>query len=503
MSVWHWETAHSTWLEDEPSGRFALERTAGLGLVDWAEQGRGRAADIAQLLGASLPAACTHSAIFPEGFTYCPACGAALQVCAEAPQPEWWSTGGDPGLPKHVPQGLPVTSLPLAAGIEPASVTGMEEVAPSAALAGRPDLTMPAPPNSPCVFAAASFGFAAQRLLALAYTRNVLQYWDPNARMWHLLQAEEGAASLAFQVSDYAWLPLAPERRGEVAIVPTAGGLLRLRSAPLADSYHTEPVLQAPLVSAPGAVRRMIACLFNSGEGVRLWTAKADGADPQVLHCPGAALPAEGWARPLSYDGRLIWLHGAGHLIWQPGSAPVWLPWPPGWTPRLNFGGATQSRDGRLWLIGHDGQGYAFVELGIERGDYQRLDGARLGFGSFLFRRGHPVINDPWDAETVEDQQQEDSLVLPLLQNFNGARNQPTGLVLRFGLYTGKAEAALENTVIPRTTVEWIGRHNVVLDEIVRLERPALCQPFVYAGSLWLHHPDWDQMRGWRLAVEP
>jgi len=23
--------------------------------------------------------------------------------------------------------------------------------------------------------------------------------------------------------------------------------------------------------------------------------------------------------------------------------------------------------------------------------------------------------------------------------------------------------------------------------------------PFVYAGALWLHHPDWNQMRGWRL----
>jgi hypothetical protein len=131
------------------------------------------------------------------------------------------------------------------------------------------------------------------------------------------------------------------------------------------------------------------------------------------------------------------------------------------------------------------------------------IDGARLGFANFLFRRGHPVLDEPWSNEHVEDPHHDDTLVLPLLRSFNNNRSQPSGLVLRFHKANFRAEEALgtgENArVIPRTTVEWIGRRNVILDEIARLARPLECVPVVAGGCLWLHHPDWNQMRGWRL----
>jgi hypothetical protein len=503
-----WETARSVWIEDD-GGSFILQDSAGPGATaspaDWQALPRSRHADIAALLGASLPRRCAHSSIYPEGFAFCPVCGESLTTPARdtgahgwrgveamttsaqnAGAPEWW--GVDASLPRHVPQGLPVTALPLAAAIE-----ARAPVAPA-----RPDLTLPAAPNAVCVFAAARFGYAAQRLLALAYTRNALQYWDPCARLWHVLAAEEGASALTFTVSDYAWLPAEQSaRRGEVAIVPTASGLFRLLIDPLRDSYRTEPVLQAPLVSAPGAARRRIACLFKGSAGVALWTAQADGADPEVLACP--AIPDSDWSRPLFYDDRLIWLHAEGHLLWQPGGAPAWVPWPAGWRPKRDFGGPVQSRDGRLWLIGHDGQAYSFVELGTASAQVEPIAGARLGFATLLFRRGHPVINEPWDTETIEDPAENESLVLPLLQQFNGLRHQPAGLVLRVERYTGRVESALESMVLPQVTVEWIGQRNVRLDELVRLARPADCLPFIYDGCLWLHHPDWSQIRGWRL----
>lgn len=494
--AYRWETARSVWLECEHSGQFELSSSVNLGRIEWPAPARQRWPDMAQLLGAALPKHCAHAPLYPEDFAFCPTCGAALTSVASAPQLEWWGANAEPSLPKHVPQGLPVTALPLAAGIEARVPTAVVQ----------PDVTIPAPPNAVCVFAAANFGFAAQRLLALAYTRNALQYWEPDPARWHLMTGEAGAASLSFHASDYAWLPASAPRLGEVALVPTQQGLFRLLIDPLALRYRTEPVFQAPLASAPGAVGQQIACLFTGTSvgtsGVKLWTAHADGADPEVLHCAGA-IPASGWSRPISYDGKLMWLHAQGHLIWQPGNAPVWLAWPQGWTPRLNLGGPTQSRDGRLWLIGHDGQAYSFLELGwdpnLARGQIEAIDGARLGFGTFLFRRGHPVLNDPWDGETIEDPNAPEALVLPLLQNFNGLRNQPTGLVLRFMGYTGKAETALESAIIQKTQVEWIGRRNVLLDELIRLERPAACLPFVYDDCLWLHHPDWDRMRGWRL----
>ncbi len=495
---YRWETPASLWLEDASSGQFELAASEGLSAIDWRGQASARLLDVAQLLGASLPTACICSPIYPEGFAFCPDCGKPLRRLAGAvnSQPDWWGPWSDSFLPRHVPHGLPVTSLPLGDALEER---------PAAPFVGRADVSMPAPPNAQCVFAASHFGFPAPRLLALATSRNVLQYWDPLARLWHLMAPEDGSVDLTFSGGAYAWLPVQNPRRGEVALAPTDRGLVRLWINPVGETCRAEMVFEASLCSAPGAVRRHLACLFVEGGATRLWSAQMDGAhltaNAESVDCPGA--PSAGWSRPIGYDGRLTWLHADGQLIWQPGAAPQWLAWPAGFAPRLELGGPTQSRDGRLWQIGHTGEQYAFIELGRAIGEQQPISGARLGFASFLFRRGHEIVNEPWDLENVEDLQDDDSLVLPLLRGFNNNRSIPSGLVLRFHKYTGRAEEALGVSAparaLGRTTVEWIGRKNVILDEIVRLARPLECTPFVYDDTLWLHHPDWHQMRGWRL----
>ncbi|WP_020651738.1 hypothetical protein [Massilia niastensis] len=488
--AYRWETPASIWQEDDRNGQFELLATEGLGRIDWQSHARSRLPDVAHLLGASLPTACACAPIYPEGFAHCPNCGRPLQRLDGLPSRRqgWWGPGDDQSLPRHVPHGLPVTALALGDSLEER---------PASPAPGRADLAMPAPPNAVCVFAAAGFGFPGQRLLALAHGRGVLQYWDPLAQLWHVLAPEDGAAGLAFGASAYAWLPAREARRGEVALVPSASGLHRLWINPLSETYRTETILDAPVAAAPGLMRRHLACLAVAEDGVHLWSARTDLADIQDHVC--ADLPASGWSRPIGYDGRLFWLHEQGQLAWRPGEVPHFLPWPPHWQPRLAFGGPTQGRDGRLWQIGHDGQGYSFLELGAEQPAQAPIDGARLGFANFLFRRGHPVVDEPWSAEHIEDLGQDDTLVLPLLRSFNNNRSQPSGLVLRLHKYTGRAEDALGERVIPRATVEWIGRRNVILDEIARLARPLECVPLVYDNCLWLHHPDWSQMRGWRL----
>lgn len=500
--AYRWETADSVWWEEEAGGPFELAAGRGLGRVDWRALPRGRWPDLARLLGASLPAACGHGAIYPGEFAYCPECGQALTRRVEgAERPAWWGATSQAlpahvsPLPRHVPHGLPVTAMALAAALE---------ARPPEPAVGRAELHLPVPPNALCVFAAARFGFAAQRLLALAHTRNVLQYWDPLALEWHVMTPEEGAADLGFSASAYAWLPAgAGARRGEVAVVPTAQGLQRLLIDPVNLSYRTESLFQAPLAGAPGAVARQIACLFVGPEGLCLWNALPDGADGELLPCAGADLPTAGWRAPLAYDGKLIWLHERGQLVWRPGADPQWLAWPPGWLPRLAFGGPARSRHGLLWQIGHDGTGYSFLELGRAGGRLERIDGARLGFDTLLFRRGHQVKDEPWGREDVEDQHQGDALVLPLLENVVATRSQPTGLVLRIEQFSGTAEAALGGAVLARTSIEWIGRRNVILDQVARLSDPADCLPFVYDDCLWLHHPKWNEIRGWRLKAAP
>ncbi len=559
--AYRWETSDSVWLEDERNRQFELAQGRGISRIDWQAHARGRLPDVAQLLGASTPT-CGHGDIYPEGFVYCPECGAPLAMQGGDRLPPWWGPSTAPlpsdahPLPKYLPLGLPLTAQPLAATLETRK--------PEPEI-GSPDNKMPAPPNAVCVFAAGHFGYAVQRLLALAYTRNVLQYWDPLARRWHLLAAEGQAADLTFTASAYAWLPAANGGRGDMGIVPGAHGLARLIVNPVNESYRTETVLSAQLASAPGMASGRIACLLATPAGVRLWSANADGADGETLEIAAAAsgfqpglaaggaaagihgagsngvaasgavpagpayagdipdpddeagsagavhgtaaaapvaIPAGGWSRPVSYDGKLVWLHELGEIWWRPGSAPQWLPWPAGWTPRLQFGGPVRSRDGRLWLIGHDGQRYSYRELGAARAQIEPLDGARLGFCTLLFRRGHQVKDEPWAVENVEDQGGANELVLPLLENASSTREQPTGLVLRVEAYSGKAEAALDDAVLQRVLIEWVGQRNVILDEAVRLKQPADCQPFVYDNCLWLHHPSWNDVRGWRLEPQ-
>ena len=471
-----WETPSSTWLEDEQSGQFALEASEGLGRVDWQAHAPGRLPDLAHLLGASLPASCACAPIYPEGFAFCPTCGQALHKLAgphphlqQLRQPDWWGACGDQSLPRHVPHGLPVTSLPLGDSLERR---------PAAPAIGRAELSMPVPPNAHCVFIASTYGFPEPRLLALAPARGVLQYWDPLAQLWHVMAAENTSSELRFSAAPYGWLPALNPARGEVGVVPTDAGLARLWINPINDSYRLEPLFAGALAAAPGALRRHVGCLFVADGALQLLSTTGDFASGDILPCDGA--PMSGWMRPVGYDNRRFWLHEGGQLVWRPGEAPRFLPWPGNWSPRLEFGGPTASRDGRLWQIGHDGQAYSFLELGAEIGamppQLEPIDGARLGFANLLFRRGHAVLDEPWSAEHVEDLHEDDTLVLPLLRSFNNNRSQASGLVLRFHKYTGRAEEALgvgtSARTIARTTIEWIGKRNVILDEVARLSRP-------------------------------
>lgn len=506
--TYKWETsdapagragAASVWLEDERGGGFTLLSSSGLGHIDWRQtQAPGRLRDVAQLLGAALPVCCRHAAIYPEGFAFCPQCGATLERPAAPPRPAWWGAATAPGLPGQLGHGWPAATLELAAALERRG----------AGARPKPDLSLPAPPNGECVFAAADFGFAAQRLLALAPRRGVLQYWDPAGARWHLLAAEEGSASLAFSASAYAWLPAASSRRGEVALAPAEHGLLRLGIDPVSQTYRAEPLLRAALAGAPGALRQRVACLYAEDGRLMLWNAGPDGGASERAACvpgPGAdAAPLAGWSRPFAYDEQLAWLHPGGQLLWRPGGAPRWLAWPADWVPRLGFGGPVQSLDGRLWLLGHRRGRYAFLELGVAGGQVQETNGARLGFGRFLFRGGHPVPREPWDAERVEDQSEDDTLVLPLLQQFDARRATMSGLVLRVAPCAETAEAALREQVAAHPLrLEWIGRRNVLLDKFGAAGALPGYQAFVYDNCLWLHHPQAQAIRGWRLDAAP
>jgi hypothetical protein len=495
-----WQTETSLWLEDEISGHFELAAQTGSDarqrVLTWrAQQTPGRVAEVAQWLGASLPKDCDCAPVFPPGFAFCPHCGSALQVAAPVTQATWLGPFADHSLPEHVPKGVGYSGFSLAAAL-PHQAT-------------RPEASLPAPP-APGVFFSGDFGFAATRLLVLAYRQNLLQYWNPNVNDWQLFAAElDNLAShgdLAFIASDYYCLRPINQTPGAVALIPTTHGLMQLVINPIALSYQLEAILVEALVSAPGRVFQHIACLYQHQDQVFLWTLAGNEEARYCCEMPSEPALMAGWSRPIAYQGKLFWLHAQGHLLWQPGNAPKWLPWPVGWQPRHASTGPMQSRDGRLWLLGQQQHAYSFLELGLTQPLTQPLmqpqqeatDGARLGFGRFIFRLGHPLHGEPWGSFTLENENDHHALVWPLLACYDSDKHLRGGLVLRLPNYTGTVDQLFINRTSQDSKLEWVGEHSFEMERL-QLARPWELSCFVYQQAVWLHHPDWSAMRGWRL----
>jgi hypothetical protein len=443
-----WDNPAGNWVE---RGVTAHGRPGRFDPLAQTGAGGHRRADIARLAGARKPA-CGCAAQLPPFFDFCPNCG--------APVPQAYAQ--DPRLPLHVPHGLPVAVFG-----EP-----------------REGLRMPAPPNAEAVFISARLGHAAAGLLALAPRRGILQYWDPCAEQWLLM---EGPAGLRFGHSQYGWLTV-----GERSLlVPTEQGIGVLTPDLVREYFSLDLLGCAAPAAAPGRVGPHTAVPVMAGGGI------AFAAGPDFAPGSTYVAPQGDYEAPFSYDGMLWWLHHDGLLRWDPARGGSWQAWPAGWRPCLATCKPAQSRAGQLWLCGHDGTTYSFLELGGAMDRRIEVDGLRAGWANFVFRRGHEVRGEPWDEPDVEDLQQHDSLVIPLLRAFNSDRARPTGLVLRLPAHAGRAE---DLDLAGDAYLEWIGATNRILDRCPRLHSPLDLRAFLHDGSLWVHHPSWSLMRGWRLA---
>ncbi len=527
-----WLTHTSTWLETDTE--FELQATRGLADSAWAAQA-GRVTEVAALLGASLPKSCQCAPIYPEGFEFCPACGAALQCCPDPERPiathhqsassataassastpvtaspldNWLGPYADADLPEHALKGVGLSAVSLA------------KVLPQATT--RPPVTLPAPPAAAGVFISNRAGFAAGRLYALAHSQNVLQYFDPHANDWQILAGHGPDSDLRFTASDYYCLPASEPRAGVLALIPARQGLMWLSVNPVTLRYRCQPVLEAKLVSAPGRVFGHLACLIEQHGQLQLWTGQTGarqlalwqddepGAVRDVVSYPCPEPHLSGWSRPLAYQGKLLWLHAAGHLLWQPGHAPQWLAWPARWQWRGAL--PMQGRDGRLWLLGQQSEGpddelgaaqkrYAFIELGSSTPQIEGADGARQGFAQTIFRLGHPLYGEPWGSFSIENETDHHALVWPLLACYAQNRREQGALVLRLPNFSSTLEQFLASRTSVDAKLEWVGEHHLPLDRM-SVARPWEIQVLLHDQHLWLSHPDWPNLRGWPLGEQ-
>jgi hypothetical protein len=545
-----WLTRTSSWLETDTE--FELQATRGLADSAWRAPA-GRVAEVAALLGASLPTTCQCAPIYPEGFEFCPHCGAALQACPDPERPSatphptpntafdaWLGPYADADLPEHALKGVGLSAVSLAQVLS-------GPTAPQPAT--RPAASLPAPPAAAGVLISNRAGFAASRLYALSYQQNVLQYFDPHANDWQMLAGHGPGSDLRFTASDYYCLPAMAGRAGALALIPAAHGLMWLSVNPITLRYQCQPLLEANLVSAPGRVFGHVACLIEKNGQLQLWSGQIGARqlalwqeeepgvarEVQCYPCPLAQVGAQlsvqlrGWSRPFAYQGKLLWLHQAGHLVWQPGHAPQWLPWPVGWQWRAAL--PMQGRDGRLWLLGQqqEAQGdllgglasdlardlpgdllgsaatpgathYAFVELASPTPQIERADGARQGFAQSIFRLGHPLYGEPWGSFSVENETDHHALVWPLLACYDQDKRQQGALVLRLPNYSGTVEQFLASRASVDAKLEWIGERHLALDRM-QVARPWEIQVLLHDQHLWLYHPDWQTLRGWPLGA--
>ncbi|UUZ52839.1 hypothetical protein LP419_27205 [Massilia sp. H-1] len=198
--AYRWETAASVWLEDESSAQFELASSEGLSRIEWQAQARGRLPDVARLLGASLLGRLPVRGHLPRGLRFLP----DLRPCAAQTRGPPAERAGlvwplvRPGL--AAPRAARLAGHLAGAGRQPGRAPGAAPCGPLRSVhAG-------AAQRAVRVCHCRRFGFPVQRLLALAHTRNVLQYWDPLAELWHVMSPEDHGADLSFTASAYAWL---------------------------------------------------------------------------------------------------------------------------------------------------------------------------------------------------------------------------------------------------------------------------------------------------------
>ena len=473
-----WDLGDQLWSRDPATGAFEL--------LDYRQLGTPSAAadplDWAGLVGARLsqdPADCAGRplALFPGEFRYSPATGHPLTPAPHLGTEVWLPPYGGERDGTQRLQGLRLTSARLSL---PGSLT------PEA----NPDDELPPPCEGPCHFIVATFSTCESRLVALDVARGVLRQWLPHSRRWAELTPVGDARLGPSSLGDEAWSLAALEQQGTLRLfLPSDDGLAVVGINLVAGRCEAR-TLGSACVGAPVLWRGRVHVPMLDREGVVFVQAvRPDDLALERMPVSGLDPAAHRWLRPVADPQHIVWMGSRGQLMVRAEAAGAagavsFLPWPAGVSPRFDLG-SPRLAAGHLWqsCFLRDAQGGRVVSVQLGAADPALRD---------------PVLRDPADDPTDEDDDdshaaRERSTTLLASTTSSAALRARLDDARRVSSGFGTKESYL-------TTFELAGEDTVAFFA-ARLTRPWTTQAFLYAGRLYLHHPELPVLPGWQCTT--
>ncbi|MDN4590133.1 hypothetical protein DBA29_16695 [Xenophilus aerolatus] len=468
-----WDLGDQLWARDPATGVFELLGYRQLGTASAAVH----PLDWAGLVGARLshdPADCVGRplALFPGEFRYSPATGHPLAAAPHLGSDVWLPPfGGERGGAQRL-QGLRLTSarLSLRGGLTPDA---------------DPDDELPLPCEGPCHFIVAAFSACESRLVALEVARGVLRQWLPHSRRWAELTPLGDARLGPSSLGEDAWSLAALEHEGTLQLfLPSDDGLAVLGINLLAGRCDVH-ILGSACVGAPVLWRGRLHVPMIDRDGVVFVQAvRPDDLSLERMPVSGLDPAAHRWLRPVADPQHIVWMGSRGQLLVRaepagPAEAVSFLPWPAGVSPRFDLGSPGLAA-GHLWqpCFLRDAQGGRVVSVQLGTAGLVLLepagdDNGDDDDGSAARDRGTSLLASTTTSATLR-------------ARLEDPRRVSSGF--------GTKESYL-------TTFELAGVEATAPFFAARLSRPWTTQAFLYAGRLYLHHPELPTLPGWQCAV--
>jgi hypothetical protein len=472
-----WDLGDELWARDPVTGAFELRDHRRLGPPDATVH----PLDWAGLVAARLshdPADCAGRpvALFPGEFRHSPSTGLPLAPVPHLGTAVWLPPfGGEHGSTQRL-QGLRLTSarLALPAGLGPDAPADDE---------------LPLPCEGPCHFIVAPFSSCESRLMALEVATGVLRQWLPHSRRWsELAPAGDGRLGPS-SLGDEAWSLAAIEQKGTMRLfLPSDDGLAVVGINLLGGRCEVR-TLGSACVGAPVLWRGRVHVPMLDREGVIfVQGVRPDDLALERLPVVGLDPAAHRWLRPVADPQRIVWMGSRGQLVVRaepagPSEAASFLPWPRGVSPRFDLGGPTLAA-GHLWqpCFLRDAEGGRVVSV-------------QLGAAGAALRDPPGDERGDRDADTDEDAGDAAKRSATLLASTTSSTTLRARMhdARRMSSGFGTKESFL-------TTFELAGERTVAFFA-ARLSRPWTTQAFLYAGRLYLHHPELPVLPGWQCAI--
>ena len=494
LQIEHWAVGDQTWSRNPTTGAFELADYKGRGAPPGACDPR----DLATLVGARVSVdgadrAGKPVALYPGAFKFSPVTGKALPQPSVAHRDPWLPPFGGDSSVEDQPQGLRLTAAPLALR----STLSIESL---------PDRQLAPPPAGHYQFLVSACQTCDARLLAVEFSRGRIYQWLPHSERWLELRAGAVQALVGSSLDEEAWAMAVHDPQGATRIfMPTDAGLAIVSINLIARTYESRTVgtrcLGAPILWQ-GRVH--VPMLEEDGK-LGVYTLDPAGAALRRVEGPALDAGSAKWVRPLADRRQIVWMSSTGQMVVKPGAGDAseasLLPWPTGVTPCFELGSPYLSRSGHLWQQcsqqsdeGDEGQRFVFVQLGLGEPEIKPASSPRLSTGSACFQLDARLRIAPWfEADDGLDCEPSGEVIIPLLESTTAS----TVLCARVSS-PGSVESLFASNDAFTATFELHGEHDVQF-WVARLPRPWATRPFVYAGHLYLYHPDKRRLPGWRI----